>query len=309
MFSKFWRPMFFLALALICGLVLIWGITHYHSKIQHESKLLKDIQLYGVQLMEKEQLNTLATTNQQYLKQVEHQGLDDLLKLIEISAILNVMQSSEIGVSFIADFNVTVGEVLKELNHSIKTAIEINLASVAVTKLIGLVARLSHFISPLILYACLGLWAVFLLFWTARNQKWVPQHIALNTRLLAKQATLIFVIFHLILPYSIHFSALISQEINHELHQNSSQQLDSVHSAVTALHGKGELKTKAKNSIHSLKNVSSKHIHKKTESLFAYLLWRLVLTLFDLIVMPLIIVAGLYFLTKGLLMRPSRLVK
>ncbi len=274
--------------SLLVGLVLS---LHFHTELSKEGKLLASIQHHNAQI---NQADSLVVTNQLYLQQTKLQGMDDLIKLLEMVAILDVMKSSQIGVSFIADFNVTVGQVLAELNRSIKIAIEVNLASVAAVEIIGLVAQVSHLLAPFLLPVVLVLWLVFFVFWFTRQRKLVPQHVALVTRLLAKRATLIFVTFHLLLPYSIHFSAHISQVINAQTQQHNSQRLSNIHSVITALPNDHELKNRAKSSIHHLSSVSAKQMHKKTENLFAYLIWRLVLTLFDVVLMPAAILYALY---------------
>ena len=288
----------------LLAVVLIAVLAHQNSQsLQAERALLKQIQLQGAHIT---QLDSIAITNQLYLKQVEQQGLDDLVKIVEITGILNVVASSQIGVSFIADFNVTVGHILQDLNAALKRGIEINMASVAAVRILGLIARVAHFIAPYLMMLCVVLWSIYALLVIAREKQWLTHRALVNLHMTARHISMVFVFVHLLLPYSLHFSSLLAHEMSTEIHHGASDKLTNVHGIFSNLSQQKALKERAESSIHHLKGMDAKHVHKQTENLFAYLLWRMVLTLFNLVLMPLAILTALFFLARALLPRPAK---
>lgn len=238
-----WRIGLVVAAILAVTSLAYW---HFHS-VAAEQKVLSQIKHLGVRAGFAEP-SSLAIANQVYLKQLEHQGEADLVKLIEITTALNVVQSSEIGVSFIADFNVKVGQVLHDLNVAFKRAIEVNLLSVMALKVIA----------------------------------------------------------HLLLPYSLHFSGVISEHLNHTARGTHHNNLAVSHQLIVSSTKDSHLKSQAESSIHHLKSLSKKQVHSHTQNMLSYVMWLTVQTFFNLVLMPCVLLLSFYFMARNLMPRPEK---
>lgn len=243
---------------------------------------------------------SLVASNQQYLAQMEEKALEELLILAEIAVVLDVVESSQIGVSFIADFNVTVGHTISRLNAAVKKAIEINLTSTAAIGLIQVIARTSEFIAPILLKISLWVWLGYLLLIWANEHTPIPEKVLRRLRTLAKEVLMLFLLLHFVLPYSIHFSSATSHYLRTQTQIDNGNQLRNIHGDLVAKVPDNKLKEKASASIDHLKNLSVKTLHRKTENVFKYLINVWILTLFDLVIMPVVILFGLYQLLRKL---------
>ena len=249
----------------------------------------------------------LEKSNQDYLKSLETQVLDDLLILTELTVTLDVIESSQIGVSLFASFDVTVGQVMADLNQLIKKAIEVNMLSVSGVELIRILLTVSETVSPLLFQAAVGLCMFYLFLKLFGPITDVPRIVLARSRLYAKEVLLLFVIFHLLLPYSVHFSSLLSHEINQQIRNEHAQKLSNLHEQMlpdTVVkkpnHGK-QLKHRASSSIDHLKRVPNRIIKQKNHSMMSYLQHIMVVNLLDLILMPLIILGALYQIIKRMI--------
>ena len=296
-----WRIGLVVAAILAVASLAYW---HFHS-VAAEQKVLSQIKHLGVRAGFAES-GSLAIANQVYLKQLEHQGEADLVKLIEITTALNVVQSSEIGVSFIADFNVKVGQVLHDLNAAFKRAIEVNLLSIMALKVIALAAQVAHLLAPYLFWSSMVLWAAYALLAIAREKKVLPQRVLVNVRMSARHLTMLFVIAHLLLPYSLHFSGVISEHLNHTVRGTHQNNLAVSHQLIVSSTKDSHLKSQAESSIHHLKSLSKKQVHSHTQNMLSYVMWLTVQTFFNLVLMPSVLLISFYFMARNLMPRPEK---
>ncbi|MCY7295013.1 hypothetical protein [Alteromonas sp. a30] len=294
----------YLRLGLICVAFLSVGYFALLSSAKVDAELahLKKIQLHGMNTSNE----TLLTANQHYLKGVEQQALDELILLVEVTTLLDIAESSQIGVSFIADYNVTVGQLLKELNQGLKQGIDVTMGSIVAVRVLGLLAQSAHFLSPYLMWLCLIFWTLYALLAMVREKKLIPQRVLINARLITRHTTLLFIVVHLLLPYSIHFSALASEQISSKLQLSSQANLSQLHGSLLSFTAGHKLEERAKSSIHHLKSVGQKHVHQQTERVLSYVLWKITLLALNLILMPGIILTAMFFIAKALLPRPEK---
>lgn len=237
---------------------------------------------------------SISAANQAFLKQAEALAVHDFLLLTEVSAILDVVQSSQIGISFIADFNVTVGHAISELNQGSKRALEVNMLSAALIKLIALIARFCSYIASGIYIILLWVWLLYLLLLRLRSVSQVPDKVVKGAQVIANEVLVIFLVVYLFIPYSIHLSSVTSYYLHHQVKTDNSQKVKAIHSAIYSGVDQSKLKDKAQTSISHLKKISASDLHYKVENLFSYLLQAIAITLFDLLLMPFIVLYGLY---------------
>jgi hypothetical protein len=294
----------------VCALVY----THLNTEQRQQDKAALDKLYSGVFHHTPPSFNTrtIALENQHYLKQAEKEAVEDLLKLSAISAALDVVSSSQVGVSFIAEFNVTLGHALNELNRGIKRALEVNMLSVAAIKVLGIIARAGEHTHHILIFLCLWSWLFYFLFDMASEHVKVPASVIRQMRVLSGRFLIVFVTFYLLLPYSIHVSALVSQQLHTKMREDNRTKLDNLHGSLIIKEdahdaSKNSFKHKARSSINHLSQAQTKGIHQKVESLFSYLLISLTITLFDLIIMPVVILYGLYRICRQVLVIDDKL--
>lgn len=117
------------------------------------------------------------------------------------------------------------------------------------------------------------------------------------TRLIRHLFTLfltLFILMHLLIPYSLHLASIISAEMSGTYRSNASKSLQHLHHDVLGEQRHQSLKDNAQSSLSILEKLSSSSIHHKTEHLATYTTTHLALMLFDLILVPLFILMGLY---------------
>ncbi len=244
----------------------------------------------------------LSLSNQAYLKQAKRKAMDDLLVLAEMSAFLNVIGSSEVGISFIADFNVKVGQALHELTKVVERAAEICLVSMMSIETISVIAIASDGLAPIILQ--ISLWSIFayLLFDFISKKTAIPGSVITRLRKISMASLLVFICLHLILPYSIHLSSIASHHLINKNRVENSNNLSAIHGHLLLKGQEKELRKKAEHSIRHLKNSTSRDLKNKLESVISYLITNLALTLLELILLPVVILYGLYLFFRYLIM-------
>lgn len=232
----------------------------------------------------------LYQQNQQYLAQIRTQAQQDFGKLAALTGLLEVAQSSQIGVSFFADFNVDVGNAVAALTRLVERGGEVAMASTAVITVLSLVSDTADAISGLILKAALGaalVWQLVRLICGAQHHQALMRGV---TGLLFST----YLLLHLVLPYSLHIAQGISDRVSADLRHSNQQSLTSTHLHLAESVGQQDLKRSAQQSVDKLKTLSSKHINQKVDSLASYVINSLTLALFDLVLLPGLLIFLLY---------------
>ncbi len=263
--------------ALVASIFLVIALWLLHSQ-----------QLSGVtQWFSQEQL---YQQNQQYLEHTRAQAQQDFSRLAALTGLLEVAQSSQIGVSFIADFNVDVGNALAALTRLLERGSEVAMASAATLMVLSLVSDTADAISPAILQVTLIValvWQLMRLFGGAEQHQ-IPVREA--TGLLFS----VYLVLHLALPYSLHLAQGISHNVSADLRQTNRQSLSDMHLQLFDKSGGKDLKHSAENSVDKLKKLSSDHINHKVSNLSSYVINTLTLALFDLVLLPGVLLFMLY---------------
>ncbi|CAH9063958.1 hypothetical protein PSECIP111951_03145 [Pseudoalteromonas holothuriae] len=190
-------------LALLCGVLSVWLLVAIIQGQFADSNLIQDNK-------------KLYQSNQHYLAQVEQQILKDLADVNVLNAALNVAKSSQFGISFIVDFNVEIGSLLTDLSNLLEKSSHYLFWSMALVGAIQAFTFLAEQLSPWVFQAMLlyvSGWAFLCVCQPKLRHR--P-----SLQWLAKAVVTIFVICHLIIPYSIHVSAqtshLVAAELGHK---------------------------------------------------------------------------------------------
>jgi hypothetical protein len=228
---------------------------------------------------------SLHLKNQAYLDSARALAATDLAYIGELSAVTEVARSSEVGVSFFASFNVEVGNLLHTLANILDRGMAVLLASLAAIELLVLADDIAHWLSPVLfevnVYLAIGFYLAKIL---------GLSNILVDKIMHFGQLSLgLFLIAHLALPYGIHLSAVVGQELSQSKRQDIAQTLKDTHHELVPINKRQDLKTHAESSLQHLKVLHKKHLNHKISNLSKYLFSSVALNIFDLLLMPVLL--------------------
>jgi len=234
-----------------------------------------------------EWLNTasLHHQNQAYLDKARALATTDIVHLSELLAVTEVARSSDVGVSFFASFNVDVGNLLYSFSTLLEEAIGVMLASLSAIEFLVLVDEFANWLSPF-LFELVILTAII---FYATKLLLKPENVSTRTLAFCKLATSLFLLAHIALPYSIHLSPLVSQELTESKRQDISLSLKHTHNELTSTKKSTDLKDNAEASLQHLKTMPRKHITQKVSNLSKHIFTSIAINVFDLLIMPLLL--------------------
>ncbi|OHU85055.1 MULTISPECIES: hypothetical protein [Pseudoalteromonas] len=155
----------------------------------------------------------LYQSNLQYLQLVEQQIMKDLADVNALNAALNVAKSSQFGISFIVDFNVQIGSLLADFSSLLEKSSHYLFWSLALVGAIQALTFLAEQLSPWLLQVGL----LYSIVWAALCVIKPQLVYRPSLQWLGKAFALVFVLCHIVIPYSIHVSAKSSQIVASEL--------------------------------------------------------------------------------------------
>lgn len=235
----------------------------------------------------------LMQSNLEYLTELEKKDRNDLLLLAGIDGFLSLVDSSELGVSFIVDAKIQVGSILSPLMDVTKNAFESTLASLFLTvgmqEVLSLVAWLSPYFAKLLLF----LISVYcLLSVNPSKSNWFRIHV----KSMVKYVSIIFVTLHLLIPYSVHFSAQVDKAVYQSLSSDISNDLENLHHEIVSKNDTTDVKQKAENTIKNLERMLL-NIPEKTEALISYYSGKVIFGFLRMILLPSLMILMLIFFT------------
>lgn len=239
-------------------------------------------------------ITNIVDANQLYLSNSEHKSITSFLLLSEISALLAMVSSSEVGISFIANFNVSIGNALQVFSDLVDRGLAINLLSIGAIKILQLINNFSDclilWLSGIIL--CIGFGYFFLL---ALFKDHIINQLILS---LFHKLFLLMLILHIAVPYSIHISASTSHYLLNDIKQHNESKLLNLHHHTLKEKSHKNPKDRAKQSIHSLEKLTTKSLPQKIENVIHYILAKFIYDVFELILMPFGVLYLLYTLLR-----------
>lgn len=286
-------------IARICFLLTVLAISLSLPACQTEEK--KALALLYLQKdtmsAQSKTMSTLTHQNMLYLLHSEQTAMDEILTVTEINMVLDVVASSQIGVSFIADFNVTVGQALHRLSIVLERAEVALLISVAAISALQWLTYIAETYAFYLLGLGLAIRVAYHILCWLNQTITLPTALIVNTKHLSYDVLMVFVALHLVLPYSIHMGAAVDKKLTQHFIENKRTQLTNIHDSFVGNESGEALKKKASNSISKLKSMPVKDIRKSHQSITAYLLSRLLMNVFNLFLLPL----GIFYLLYRLI--------
>ena len=231
--------------------------------------------------------DSLDKSNHAYLQQVERSAREDALLLAELSSVLSIVQSSDIGISFIAEMQVTLGEALAPLNRTVEQLAEVSMLTAIGAYTAQLVLKVNqHLTFPLYILALVSVIACLLAAALRPNSGWLIEKL----KRIAGLLSLSLVILYLVIPYGIHVTAMVDHAVVKELRWEASQNLQGVHHEITKQQGKkGDLKESAKQTIHTLSKMK-KGMETRVELMVTTLVSKVAIMLLQGLFLPLLFV-------------------
>lgn len=223
-----------------------------------------------------------------YLNESQKISRQNIILLFELKALLAPIQHSNVGISFIVDIQVGVGDILASSNELISDTIKIDILAISTIEVIKYVIIVSETIIPWLFTALLIAGAIFGLCHSFSNSYGL--HIALCNKI-TKVIVVFFFVLHILLPYSLFSAALLSKSILDSDKTENRVMLHHLHDEINATHIKGTFKQRAENSMNSFEKVILDLPHK-IELMVMYHTKHMAMSAFEFIILPIVIFIG-----------------
>jgi len=232
---------------------------------------------------------SILNENAQYLKASAKQSEENVLKLAEIFALLETIQSTQIGISLIVKLQIEVGQAVAAFSNIVEQGIVVSTLSSAAAYTLLALDKIASFLSPWLFKLALLLVSIFLVCYSFSRK----QYITGFSLLAAELAVILFLVAHLIIPYTIHINGWLATEVTSELTKNSQTKMTDLHAYVVDANGKKSLRKRAEHATKVLERVVI-DIGKKIEIATSYAIRHIVSSIIEALIMPLVIFLALF---------------
>ncbi len=237
--------------------------------------------------------NGIEKSNMQYLEDLEKNAVDNMLTLTEIQSALAVVKSSDVGVSFVVDFQVGLGRELEPLSKMVDKALLVSVLEIAVAITLQLIVFLSAAFTPILFFLAMISLAYFLIFYSRIHKD--DKNVGL-----AKVFIISFMCVHIYLPYSIHASGSIGKYMLADLREESVEKVNYIHQDLISTNGKKGFKEEAKRAVKDIDKAIVNLPHK-IESVVNHLVQRMIVTLFEGVLFPTVMFGILWVVFRRML--------
>ena len=245
----------------------------------------------------------LVNQNIQYLNLYHQQGIENSVKLSEIYTTLRLFQSAEVGVSFIIKYQVHIGETVAALTKLVEQGIAVSAGTSVITDILKITQELSNFLSPYLFKMTLLAAATFFLFFSISRH----HHLTKISQIIKEIMIMLFLVSYLVVPYAIHFSAWLGQEVTAQFKQDSQIQMSEFHKTVAKPKKENELKRIAEDAIHELERaiIDVTHVLGVIRN---FVIRHLAVVVIDGILMPLTIFFVLSWIIRNIILYIRRYI-
>ena len=243
------------------------------------------------------QQDKLITQNKAYLSGTEKTDRKVLIQLAEIDALLAVLQSGEVGISFIVDLQVKVGQSLSTFSKFINKSLEMTIVSIIATATLSVLLDLSEYLSKILLITLLV--SVCLLCFSrvigieSKSEKTIESTFI-------EIVALLFLSVYLLVPYSIHGAAFIEDVIFSGMMTERNTNINNLHKSFTQGEQSVSFKNKAKNDFKKFEQIAV-DVTEKIENTMTYYVEHFIHIIFRAILIPLGVFALLFYFLKKFL--------
>ena len=247
----------------------------------------------------------LTKQNLAFLNHAEREARGNLIKLAEIFAVLKVIESGEVGISFFVDAQVRVGRALAAFSDLVERGIVVSVvAASAAAGLKGLV-RLADVVSPLLFKLALPLLATYFIAASISSTHLVT----LVSRVLSEAVVVLFLTAYLLIPYSIHGTGWLTQQITADLKQEGREHLINIHQELKqGEQRRPRIKERAEHAIHEFERTVL-HMPQKVSAMSLFVIRHIAATIIEGLVFPIGIFLTLWFTVRRVIRRIGELVQ
>lgn len=235
-------------------------------------------------------MTSLYHHNQSYLTKIQVLATTDMVNFTELLSVTEIARSSTVGISFFASFNVDIGNVLHSFSIILEKGVEVQLTSLAAIEILMLLDDFAYWVGPFLFKLMILASIIYYL----TQLVFMPKSISLKVYRVGEMMIVLFLLGHIALPYSIHISSLVSQVLTQEKRNNISSALQHTHDELTIIKKNASFKDHAESSLQYLKSISRKNITHKVSSVSKHVFTSIALNVFDLLIMPGLLLFILY---------------
>jgi hypothetical protein len=239
----------------------------------------------------------IEQSNLTYLSNEEARSKDVLLKLAEVYTFIEVIKSSKVGISFFIDINVQIGNLVTTLSEAIDKGMTISTAAMASSLILKSIVKLSADTAPFFFKIALLLLTIYYLN-AALFDLFIIGKILIG---LFKIFLMLFLFTHIVVPYTIHATAIISNYSLSDIKQKNHEHLNHLyHQHVGAGNNAGSIKDRAEDAIQRFEKTMV-HLPQIVEKTSTFVVYHLALFLFESIIAPISLLIGFFFSMKYIL--------
>jgi hypothetical protein len=230
----------------------------------------------------------IEESNLKYLTQQEENSKEVLLKLAEVYTFLEVIKTSKVGISFFIDVNVQIGNLVKTLSDAAEKGITISTVAMASNLILKSIVKISSDAVPFLFKITLFLLSIYYLNMALFDLYTIGKMIFA----LFKIGLALFMLTHIVVPYTIHATSVISHYSLNEIKQKNHDHLDHIYNQHIANKQKSNsLKDNAEDAIHRFEKTMS-HLPQIVEKTSTFTVYHLALFLLESIIMPIMLLLG-----------------
>ena len=233
--------------------------------------------------------------NTEYLDHIEKESRQEMIKLSEIAAFLDVIESGQVGISFIADVQVTIGKALSKISSMIEKSIQAMLVSAISTELLKLITWLADHLSGIVLKIFSIIFFVWCVLRLLPDYFIHARHIG---RWLTETFLMVFLALYLVIPYSVHVTSIISTDFVEALKGEHSENLDNLHSSIDTVSSDASIKTRAEHAIKEFEEAVL-DVSAKIDNLAKFFIARLAIAVVETLILPIGLMWFLIYLTMA----------
>lgn len=167
----------------------------------------------------------ITAANEAYLTDAAQEGLKEILLLGEVTAFLDVLQSTDFGIELIVSVDVRAGGVLSSLANAAEWALGAAAAATVTTHALQFINGIADQVSAYLLVGLL--WSVII--WMVLRIVPAANAIRGVARGITETLAVLFLVSYLFVPYGINITGWLSQTAAGRLHVDTGTVVENLH--------------------------------------------------------------------------------
>jgi hypothetical protein len=239
--------------------------------------------------------SALFAEARQYAEHAAAEAKATLMVLIGMHATLEVLTSGQVGISLLVNADITLGKLLAGLADLANKAYQTALMDNIVWYFYGLLLRAFQSSQGLLFNISLGCYLAAAL--TAHH---LPRLTGLHRSLyrLARYSVLIFLSVGILFPLALVVAGKISQQLSQPARQEIHERYTQLDQHIRSQEDSSDMKGQAESALHLLEKLSVR-LEEKVEAMASSLVRHLTVVVFDVLVMPTLLLIGFIWILRS----------